>query len=296
MSDDFVSELVEEQNNPNGLLLQILSSGYEEWSCIIAVEGPDDVPFYFDFITRHIVGETHFLRCGGKDALLKFKGVAEQYDWAHRPSILYLCDKDYDDYIGRMVDGVWYTEPYSIESFVACGRYVEYALKKHAGGALMPDARAEFILRFEQELASLVRRVRSYSAYACEVRANGEHPEFDEFGIDKLFVLRGGRADPAKDRLASAKRELGITSVVPFKRILARSRMFALDRWQGWLRGKLALQLARKSYERAIRSSPPEIQEVVPPGTVLGPEALRNAGLFLDDLPGLEDYCRRALQ
>lgn len=295
MSDDFVSDLIEEQGNPNGLLLQILSAGYEQWSAVIAVEGPDDVPFYFDFVSRHIKGETYFLKCGGKDALIKFKGVAESYAWAVPPPIVYLCDKDFDDYIGKTVDGVWYTDRYSIESFVSSRDYIEYILKKYSSGTLCPDDRAAFLCKFDEEMERLLRRVRAYSAFACEVRARGEHPEFDLFGIDKLFVLSDCRVPASRERLSEARRIMDISTQVSFRETLTRARTFVLTDWHKWLRGKLALQLARKSYERAARTCSPEIRRSLPTGPVLGPEALRNVGVFLDDLPGLGQYCREAL-
>lgn len=293
--DDLVVELIEEQRNPNGLLLQILSSGYEQWRAVVAVEGPDDVPFYFDMVKNHVDGDLYYLKCGGKASLIKFKEVADAYDWTDRPAILYLCDKDYDDYINQVRPGVWYTEYYSIESFICCRSYIDYAVRKYATGTLTPASRAEFVASYHRELMRLVRRVRGFSAYMCEVRAQGEHPEFDLFGIDKIFVLGRDGEPTARQRLDAAKEALEIRSNVSFKAALGRARAFEMDSWQKWVRGKLALQLARKSYEKAMRASDLAVRRALPGSVILSREALRNPSGFLADLSGLKEYCVREL-
>ena len=50
--------------------------------------------------------------------------------------------------------------------------------------------------------------VRAYCAFMCEVRANGEHPMFDEFGIEHLFDLSISTAPQRRGRLAAAKIKL----------------------------------------------------------------------------------------
>ena len=114
--DDFVEILTKEQGNANGLLLQVLSSQYENWDYIIAVEGVPDKKFYFDFVRQSIPNASiYFLDCGGKNSVLGLKKSVEEYSWAVRPRFRFLCDKDFDDYLCMSTEGVWYTEKYSIE-------------------------------------------------------------------------------------------------------------------------------------------------------------------------------------
>src|SRR5690606_20266806 len=115
LMDDFVTALFNEQRNPNGLLLQVLTSGYEDYEVIIAVEGATDKGFYFDHVREYTRrAKMMFVECKGKRPLLDFKDLVDEYEWSSRPRFLFLCDKDFDEYIGALRDDVWYTPGYSI--------------------------------------------------------------------------------------------------------------------------------------------------------------------------------------
>jgi hypothetical protein len=188
--DDFVDILTQEQNNPNGLLLEILESGYEEWDYLFAVEGKDDQSFYFDFIKMALPNKNcQFLDCGGKGALLAFKKAVDVYPWSDPPIFKFLCDKDFDDYISDKVDGVWYTDRYSIESYLVDRAFIEYNIAKRSMKPISMRDRECFLDEYQKTFERLTYHVRSYCALMCEIRANGEHPLFDDFGIDNLFDL-----------------------------------------------------------------------------------------------------------
>lgn len=290
--DDFVTLLELEQNNPNGLLMQILEAGYESWDYVAAVEGPDDQTFYFDFLRDYCKTDNiYFLICGGKNSLTAFQKVAKDYDWSIEPSIIYICDKDFDDYLGRNKIGIWYTEYYSIENFFARPEYLEYVLAKFSKGPLELAEKAKVIEDFRSNFFRMANRARAFSAYACGLRCRNIHPNFDKFGIEQLFSLSG--ASPAKigNSLARAKEVLEVDADIPSAELRKWARRFNLSNVQQWLRGKLALQIARKAYELAVQSAPANCRNKLPTGNYFGRDCFNHAKNYLLNLPSLKLYC-----
>ena len=225
--DDYAVYLISEQHTQNSLLIEILQSGYEQWDYLVAVEGPDDRIFYYDYLVDYLKTDKIWLiSCGGKDALLGLKKSADTYNWTPSPSIIYLCDKDFDDYLSKKVDNVYYTSDYSIENLVASKIYIKYMLSKHAKKQLSISELDLICHEFEEEFARLADRVRSYCAFMCAVRESGEHPLFDDFGIDHLFSFQGGRCDARQRVLRRAAILLGVKKSPSFKRILSWARTF----------------------------------------------------------------------
>ncbi|MBS1063658.1 DUF4435 domain-containing protein [Gluconobacter wancherniae] len=290
---DYADELIAEQDNTNALLLEILVSGYEEWDYLFAVEGVVDKKFYYDFIHASLADfEIQLLDCGGKPKLLEFKKAIDDYPWVNPPKFRFICDKDFDDYLQIDHPGVWKTQWYSIESYLTQPEYIEYNVAKLATGKLPPAKRREFVDRYRENFLIMAKAVRPYCAFICEVRANKEHPQFDTFGIDALFHLAEPNAPRKAGILKDAVKTLQVNKPVKYSDILGRAKSFNISEMWKWLRGKLALQIARKSYELALYATPESYRTVLPPATFLGGDALGTAFIFWQSLPGLEDYCK----
>lgn len=291
--DDFADLLEEEQKNSNGLLMEILTSGYEHWDYLVAVEGVEDRLFYFDFV-RDAVGSPKFqiIDCGGKEALFGFKQAVESYPWKDPPAFLYLCDKDFDDILDVKNPDVWYTEHYSIESYFAEDVYIEYAVSKNCSRPLKPAERISFIDAYRDTMQRLAADLRAYAAYMCEVRRRKEHPDFDKFAIDSLFALGAGFCMKKPRVLQRAREALEVASEIDVWDIVRLARTFSPSDWPRWLRGKLAVQLARKSYEIALKSMPRRVKERLPPTLRIDRETFGSGRLFLSELNELPAYCR----
>jgi len=289
---DYVDALIAEQGNVNGLLLEILTSGYEEWGYLVAVEGDSDRVFYYDFLNAALPEKRiRILTCGGKPCLVNFKQAVDEYEWISPPNFRYLCDKDFDDYLCLSHPGVWKTHWYSIESYLVQPEYIEYNVAKFASGHLTLSDRKAFIERYSTLFQAMSKAVIPFCAFMCEVRANSEHPQFDDFGIDKLFDVTKRNAPRKVGVLNAAVATLGVQKPVPRSRLFNRAKSFRLEDISKWLRGKLALQIARKSYERAVRETPAKQRCVLPSSNFLGGDALNFAFGFWQSLPGLKDYC-----
>jgi len=290
--DNYVEALTREQGNPNGALLEILTSGYEEWDYIIAVEGSADISFYFDFV-RSVVNEKEkfrFIECSNKHGVLAFKDAVDTYQWVNPPIFKFLCDKDFDDYLGKIRDGIWYTDRYSIESYLIDRSFINYNIEKFSRGRLSKSSIEDILNSYDATMRRLVGVVRTYCAYMCEIRANGEHPKFDSIDIVSLVDLDHADLRPRRGRIARVNAKFRLKMNVPYRALLARAREFDVSEVTRWLRGKLALQIARKSYELACRNSKPKIRDALPAGNFLGAHGLTSAATYLRQLPGLSGY------
>lgn len=290
---DYVQYLINEQNNANGILLEVLTSGYEDFDYIVALEGKDDKAFYYDYLVNYLDTQKIFiLDCGGKPPLLGFKKTSDAYNWASRPSILFLCDRDFDEYLGLMEAGVFYTEGYSIESYLATEDYVKYVISKHSTVQLTQNELTEFMGKYTNTFYQLAYNVIFYNAYMCSIRETGEHPMFDDFGIDHLFCLNNGECTPRANRQTRSSQIWNLTTRPSVSCIRKWGRMFFKHSPFKWLRGKLAVQLAKKSYEIAKRNSPASLRKKLPEDIKMNREGLGGVKNYLSDLLELRDYCR----
>jgi hypothetical protein len=287
--DDFAQLLTSEQTNQNALLIEILTVNYSDYEYIIAVEGDDDVPFYYDFVYSISPDKSIlFQKCNCKAAVLKLKAAVESYEWQDPPKFRYLCDKDFDDYNDAIAEGVWYTNWYSIESYISCQEFVSYVIAKHSRGTITHSELKKFFETYGRILAGALRTLRPFAALMCELKADGQCPQFDEFGIEQLFDLRKGALQPKRHKLAAALTAISADPTVSMQRLISRSRKFHLNEWQCWLRGKLALQLCRKIY--SLSGIECNLQGRLPRSDALGGTALEHAFNFWRELPGLRSY------
>ena len=292
MVDDYATMLANEQGNPNAILLQILGDNYEDWDFIVAVEGPNDRCFYFDFIREIYAGKSpKFFECGGKNRLLQFRTSAESYDWSAKPCILYLCDKDFDDFLGTDADGVFRTNVYSIESYFAGTEFVEYIVEKHCVRPLAQSEKNAFIEQFCRNFRRCMLPLRLVSAVMCEVRASGLHPQFDDCSIDKLFDVGDGKIVRKVRSISRICKTLNVDSAIYLKSALGRTKQFEMPSFKSWVRGKLALQITRKVYDISRSSMPHDLKEKLPASNHFGSDAFRTAKPFLGSIPGLQEYC-----
>lgn len=289
--DDYAEMLASEQTNQNALLMEILTIDYSGFDYIIVVEGDTDIPFYYDFVHSAIREKTaYFHSCRCKSAVLRLKTAIETYNWQEAPRFRYLCDKDFDDYNNTLADGVWYTSWYSIESYISCTSFVEYILQKYATPPLKTTDRRDFLNTYDFIFCDALKSLRPFAALMCELKADGQNPDFDEFGIERLFDLRGGTLHPRRRKMAAALEAISAEYTLNFSRLLKRSRSLNIADWQLWLRGKLALQLCRKAYGLAIQRS--RLRSSLPRQDLFGTNSLPEAYNFWRELPSLSDYIR----
>src|SRR5690606_19399627 len=203
----------------------------------------------------------------------------------------FLCDKDFDEYIGALRDDVWYTPGYSIESFLATPSYISYFIEKHGAATLSTREREEAVAAFTEIFFRLVGDLRCYSAFMCEIRSCGEHPQFDDFGIEKIFDLQQQPPRRRRQLLARAVAALKVTSEVGRSVVLRRAREFKLSNDERWLRGNLEVQVASKSFVLMAKKVPSDVKRKLPKSLKIDTDALSSARQFTGDIESLRAYC-----
>ncbi|WP_446325476.1 DUF4435 domain-containing protein [Blastomonas sp. CACIA14H2] len=267
--DDFVDQLKAETHNAQALLLEILTSGYEEWDYIFATEGNTDRSFYFDFINSALEGKTFYIMdCGGKYSLLQFKKVVDIYPWVNSPKFRYLCDKDFDDYLQLSHEGVWKTNFYSIESYFAQKGYIGYSINKYAKKQMTKIQLESLLSEYDRIFQSMALGAKVVCAAFCKIRENGEHPRFDDFGIDQLFDFSNGSFKRRKNLIKRLNDLFQLKTKLSTGDVLSKARLFDSNNALLWLRGKLAFQIARKSFSIAVGNSSISIQQKSPSSNV----------------------------
>jgi len=289
---DYADFLVSEQSNPMAALLEILVSDYVEYDLVAALEGPDDKVFYFDFMRAYLPGKSIlYLPCGGKSAVLGLKDLVEQYEWAFKPVISYMCDKDFDDYLECMLDGIYYTPFYSIESYFVTDRYADYVLEKHSRGILSPSQRETIRCEYNNIMRNLIKQVRPIAALMIELRSFGLHPDFDELSVSDLFDLSTTPPKKRADRLDRIRHCWCGDAVISLTRLRATARRLRLDDYCLWLRGKLGLQLARVAFRLALKRAPSQVQSKAPDAAHFAADWAKHARQFLVDIATLKAHC-----
>ncbi|MBR1089559.1 DUF4435 domain-containing protein [Bradyrhizobium manausense] len=290
---DFETLLLQEQRNPNATILQFFLSKYDSEQIVVVVEGPDDQPFYFDFLADYFPGKSiFFFHCSGKPSLLALKAFLESYKLGVQPErLLFLADKDFDDYLQFDDPGVHKTRGYSIESYFVDPKYFEYILRKFGGSQLSNKTIGELVATFEANLKVAVRTTIVPMAVLCAIRSFNRSADFDSISCADLVKVSTDIKPNRQRRTKALGQLLRAGESVDFHSVLSLARKFQKDDFSLWLRGKHGLQLAR-AVSRIVGNLHPQCKGALQIlSSLLGTEAFRQAKSFLGDLAGLRQYC-----
>jgi hypothetical protein len=295
IDDDFESILLREQNNPTAAILQFFLSKYNGEEIIVFVEGQDDAPFYYDFISSYFPTDTvFFFVCGGKRSLIVMKDFFEGYPLSPMPKkMLYLADRDFDDYLKVVDEGIFKTDQYSIESYFFDRAYFEHVLRKHCATQLSNKSMDGLISGFDQNLQNAVQHLKAPMALICALRAKGSDIDLDSISVaDFVQLTQAGQIERRRNRKAAFQTLLKDDPSMPHCALILRfAREFSPDRFQSWIRGKYGLQLMRlmvRALGMKDTRSAPHLHKIA---TAFGSDALKHAKVFLTDIPALNAYC-----
>lgn len=289
---DYADLLIAEQSNPNAALLQLLLEDYTSCDRILAVEGPDDKIFYFDFV-REYLNDKRFIviDCGGKIGVLGLKNIVQEIDWDNKDKIRFICDKDFDDYIGIIEEGVFYTEGYSIESYFVGIDYLDYIVQKYSKKPLSQKELDSVRQAFQKRYDSMVAKMRLVSALMIEARVVGVHPNFDSTSVADFFELGVDFPRSHAKKWQAIKSSWNLPNI-PGAVIKNRAKAVLSDDSRKWLRGKYAMQIAKICFQRAFKYSSESIKAKCPDGNFYSAEAFRYSKSFIGDILMLRDYVR----
>ena len=149
---------------------------------------------------------------------------------------------------------------------------------------------------FDQNFARSLLSLRLVSALMCEIRGHGEHPKFDNFGIDKLLNFDNKQVKRKPGVLQKMREGLFVLSSIEFSSIRSRSITFEPKNFRKWLRGKLGMQVTRKVYELTRSQMLSALSVKLPPSNLFGAEAFSISKQFIGKLSGFDEYCAQRTQ
>ncbi|GJD74240.1 DUF4435 domain-containing protein [Methylobacterium goesingense] len=249
---DFAELLIKEQSNVNATVLEFINSEYKSDDVIVFFEGVDDPPFYFDFLSSHFTG--HALRiytCGGKKAMAEVKSFIDDYELKINPhKILYLRDRDFDEFNNKLPNDMFVTKYYSIESYFAEGAYIRYLIEKFIPTAIKGGARDNIVSSIDSTMAVLARNLLAPMALFCHMRAREVDVELQKLSISDFSRYNSNEDKIVKERNRIEKIARQIKSDdFEFRRsdIVSLCKCFKAIDYKYWIKGKIALQMLRMS-------------------------------------------------
>lgn len=290
---DYEALLLQEQRNPNATILQFFLSKYDSEEIVAIIEGPDDQAFYFDFVADYFPDKKVFyFPCSGKSSLLALKDFLSSYELGFDPErLLFLADKDFDDYLNINNEGIFKTEFYSIENYFVNSRYFEYVLRKFSAGRLTNKKVVELVESFAGRLEAAVKLMIVPMAVLCAIRSIDRDADFNSISSIDLVkvssVIEGNRGK----RTVALRQLLRGDEAIEVKSVIRFARAFKYDSFNSWLRGKHGLQLVR-SIVRHLDSNNDQSRVLLQSlSSYFGTEAFKQAKNFLVDIPSLRGHC-----
>ncbi|WP_311272403.1 MULTISPECIES: DUF4435 domain-containing protein [unclassified Rhizobium] len=281
----FAAVLLDHQDTPFAKLTELLQLEYKKYEHIIAVEGVDDVLFYHDFL-EDLFGPSFLpIPCDNKEGVKNLKKACENHSWGTKPSIFYICDKDFDDIIGSKCDGIHYSQYYSIESEICTEKAIKYAINREVSPKPTTAKSSKITTDYLNGLKQSALHLKIASCLMIEARSRGLHPEFDSVSINDFF---------SQTEHGLIAREVDYIDILKKWDIPTEGFAESAKRWEEhlsddeylyWVRGKYLTQLAKKCLETALREN--LVTSYQKCCGYLGREGMKIAKLALKEIPTL---------
>ncbi|KQY13682.1 hypothetical protein ASD31_10795 [Rhizobium sp. Root482] len=286
----WAQELLREQDAPYAKLTELLQLDYVDYEYIVAVEGKDDIEFYSDFLEAELGANFLPFSCENKHGVLNMKEACTSYDWVIKPKFIYICDRDYDGYIGKIVDGVYYTDHYSIESEVCKGEMAGYAIRREVNPRPSSKVVAKVVSEFEVELQRCALHLKRISCLMIEIRHRNLHPDFDQCSITDFFELTQGAIDCKEIDYEAILARWGVEQPDLLEASLAWEATLLDENYRDWIRGKYLIRVARKCLEVISRKRWAEAS--LRCSGFLGKTAFKSVKVVFKEIPSLTENMR----
>lgn len=179
------SEMMKEEGqSPDAKLTELLQTDYKRFNKIIAVEGPDDTLFYHDYLRNE---SDSFFICDGKKGVLSLSVTTREYNPELFEKIIFICDKDFDDYLKKLQNDIRYTKYYSIESYLCLSQFASYILNKYCTTQISRDLRNKFIQNFDSLFLEASKELIEICSLMLEVRSKKLDAKFDNTSINDFI-------------------------------------------------------------------------------------------------------------
>lgn len=254
--NSFKEMMLTESQTPNAKLAEFLQTRYADFDNILAVEGPDDKIFYHDYCSEKFSNQSfNFFTCDGKKGVIDLKNAIEKYSENLKPIFYFICDKDFDDFLNKKVNGITYTTYYSIESHLADEIFIKYIIKKYSGLDLSNSDLEMFFENLNIKLTSSVEKLKEICCLMLETRSRNIDAKFDKTSIFDFIKIN--KTSIIKENICtqtiSKKWEAPeVESIDNHMRWL--DSLNNLD-YRIWIRGKYLIQLLKKCFELSFEET-----------------------------------------
>lgn len=240
--------LKNESETENSKVTEFLQTEYKKFESIIAIEGPDDEVFYYDYFADY--KNKLFFKCNGKKGVLNLSEGIKKYSTEIYNKITFLCDKDYDDYLEKMIDGIKYTNHYSIESYLCLDQFATYILNKYSRLQISQEEEDKFISDVNENLSKATSNLKEICALMIETRHRKIDANFDNTSINDFLDSNFNKLEIDRDFL---ERKWEIKGLKDIDNHMRWSSNLDENDFKSWVRGKYMLQLMKKIFEKSYK-------------------------------------------
>lgn len=281
----WADELLSEQNTETSKLTEVLQSNYADFDYIVAVEGVDDVEFYNDFL-EELLGKNFMpFPCENKIGVENLKKACSSYQWEAEPKIFYICDRDFDEYLEKLENGIYYTDHYSIESEIAKATVVEYVIRRGVTPRPSSKQLAAITAKFESELARCAIDLKPLACLMIEARSRNLHPDFDQHSFNDFFDVNANGITVRPIDIAAILTSWNIDDVNFHLTSQRWSDALTDADFRNWTRGKYLLQIAKKCLELSLKPQFPGASKKC--AAQMGRDTFRFIKLAIAEIPSL---------
>ncbi|MGQ2952672.1 MAG: DUF4435 domain-containing protein [Agrobacterium sp.] len=290
----FAADLIDQQDTPFAKLTELLQLEYRKYEHIVAVEGVDDILFYHDFL-EDLFGPSFLpISCDNKEGVKNLREACEMHSWGNKPSIFYICDKDFDDIIESKCDGIHYSQYYSIESEICTENAIKYAVNREVTPKPTTARTSKIIKDYLELLRRNALHLKTTSCLMIEARSRGLHPDFDSVSLNDFFV---------QTAQGLIFRQVDYVEILGKWGINIEGFTESAKQWEGgllddeylyWVRGKYLSQIAKKCLEQALKDN--SVTSYQKCCGYVGREGMKVAKLALKEIPALSASVSAHLQ
>jgi hypothetical protein len=281
----WAEELLNEQNTEASKLTEVLQSNYADFDYIVAVEGIDDVEFYNDFL-EELLGKNFMpFPCENKIGVENLKKACSSYPWEMEPKIFYICDRDFDEYLENLRNGIYYTDHYSIESEISKTAVVEYVIRRSINPRPSSKQLAAITAKFESELARCAIELKPLACLMIEARSRNLHPDFDQHSFNDFFHVNANGITARPIDITGLLASWNIDDVDFHPNSQRWSHVLTDADFRNWTRGKYLLQIAKKCLELSLKPQFPEASKKC--AAQMGRDTFRFIKIAITEIPSL---------
>ncbi len=246
MTENYKDVLVRAKIEAPSAIIQYFQSETSGDTVISFVEGDDDRTFYVKFIEDLANSDDIlFINCGNKEGVIR--AYSQYISLSEKKAglcTLFICDKDYDDYIGAVIPGgIFRTDYYSIENYMYNEQFVGKALMQFCGVSRARDR--------ERIISDLFRTIDSYVDTVSAILASliVERKVSSAFDADGNSIMKFLAWDDVESRLKRVD-VLDIMKIMGVPENLLSDVINTTNSIESedilvWFRGKYLLQFIR---------------------------------------------------